>query len=397
MDIDRARFLVSPSAANALATGEQDLAPLPLHVRAQRLRESFSPEQAAALSEQIDLRAKARERFGIEPGDMRFTNDGLEMATHPRVAERRARRLGAFGLPVADLTCGIGGDLREIARFATGALGVERDRSTALLAAHNLGCRADVVVGDAIQPPVELAGITVLLDPARRSRSLRRFDPASFSPPWDACLEVLGAAAGGAIKGPPGIHPAAIPADAEVEFVQLGRSLREAALYVGGEAQPMLRRAVLLPGGHELSSDEPEADNVISEVGSVLYDPASCVTRAGVVRQLAHMLGASLIDQQVAYLAGDEAVFSPLADAFAVVDVIPFSLARLKKRLRAEKWTPHEIRRRAFPIEPDDLRRQIGKIDGTPVTLLCTTAGGKRLVIVGRRIERTLDGSEETA
>jgi hypothetical protein len=117
-----------------------------------------------------------------------------------------------------------------------------------------------------------------------------------------------------------------------------------------------------------------------------VFDPESCVTRAGLVRHLAGKLDAHLLDPQVAYLAGERPVGHALAAAFEVLDVVPFSVARLKKRLREQKWRPDEIRRRAFPIEPDELRRLLGKHEGERVALLCTTIAGQRTVIVGRRV-----------
>jgi hypothetical protein len=117
-----------------------------------------------------------------------------------------------------------------------------------------------------------------------------------------------------------------------------------------------------------------------------LFDPESCVTRAGLVRQLAHRLDAGLLDPYLAYLTAPVPSFSPLAATFEVLDALPFSLQRLKDRLRAAHWKPDEIRRRAFPIEPDELRKLLGKLDGERVTLLLTTIGGQRTVFICRRL-----------
>lgn len=389
MDLDRARFLVSTEAAAALAASN-DVAGLALHARADRLRQSFGPSEAAALSEQMDLRVRAVSRWGDVAARWRFTREGLEMATHPLVAARRAARLAALDLPIADLTCGIGGDLAALSAASDRVAGVESDAATAVLARQNAPGAA-VVTGDALRAPADVGQSAVLLDPARRFGDLRRFDPAAFVPPWDACLALLEQAKAGAMKGPPGVDLHQVPPSAEVEFVQLGRGLREAAIYVGGDARPGWRRAVLLPSGDELAGEGTGPGIATAPVGDVLYDPASAVTRAGLVQHLALELGAQPIDTRLAYLTGDVAKATPFADVFAVEEVIPFSLARLKKRLRQRGWRPVEIRRRAFPMEPDDLRRQLGRIDGDPVTLLCTTVGGRRLVVVARPIRLESD------
>jgi hypothetical protein len=226
-----------------------------------------------------------------------------------------------------------------------------------------------------------------MIDPSRREAGGgRTFDPASFSPSWDACLELAREAKRAAIKGPPGISHSVLPADAEVEFVQAGRSLREATLWFGADAAPGLRRAVLLPSGTTLDSSEHANEPYSAPPSEFIIDPESCVTRAGLVRQLAFVMDAHMMDPSVAYLASRDPDISPLGATFAVLDRIDFGVNRLRALLRERGWRPDEIRRRAFPIEPDELRRLIGRIEGEPVTLLCTTLKGRRVVFVGRRV-----------
>jgi hypothetical protein len=93
-----------------------------------------------------------------------------------------------------------------------------------------------------------------------------------------------------------------------------------------------------------------------------------------------------MLDTQVAYLSADSPAFDPLAATFEILEVVPFSVRRLRDLLSARGWRPEEIRRRAFPVEPDELRRLLGRLAGDPVTLLCTTLGGNRIVMVVRRL-----------
>ncbi len=225
-----------------------------------------------------------------------------------------------------------------------------------------------------------------MLDPARREGGTRTFDPARFSPNWDECLRLAVIAPAAAIKTQPGIPTSALPPACEVEFVQLGRSLREAAIYVGAAASFAGTRAVHLPSGETIDSREPEASADPVEPGAFLLDPESCVTRAGLVRHLAFRLGARMLDPQVAYLTSDEPRHTALAAAFEILDVLPFSIAKLKQYLRSNGLAAHEIRRRAFPVEPDDLRKLLGPLKGEPVALICTTLAGKRTVFVAKRV-----------
>ena len=264
-------------------------------------------------------------------------------------------------------------------------IGVERDAATATLAAANVP-EAGVVLGDAERPPLGLDRMAVLIDPSRRGERGRRFDPASFSPPWDACLSRAWEAPAAVIKAAPALPADAIPPEAEVEYVQVGRSVREATLWLSGDAEPGLRRAVLLPQGVELDGHAPNAGDACRPPGPFVFDPEPCVTLAGVVTQLAHRLGAQLMDPMVAYLTGDGLAFDPLAATFRVLEVVPFSVARLRRLLRERGWRPDEIRRRAFPVEPDELRRLLGRLEGERVALLCTTLEGRRTVFVAERV-----------
>ncbi len=390
MDITRARYLVSPGGRAALAALDPGLALLPPHRLVAALRKEHAANESSALAEQVTLRAKARERFGDDYGFL-LTQSGLEMMTHPAVAERRARRLAESGRTVVDLTCGIGGDLRASASVSPSAIGLDRDPVAAMLAAANVaGVR--VAVADATRPPLRLDLHAVLVDPSRRAGVTRKFDPEAFSPSWTTALALASSATLGVVKGPPGLDLAHAPVSAEIEFVQLRKSLRECALWLGDGARPGLRRAVLLPEDAILTSEEPEASAVVAAPGSVVIDPESCVTRAGLVRHLAWALGARLMDRHVAYLTADSSTPHPMADAFEVLDVLPFSVARLKARLREQRWRPDQIRRRAFPVEPDELRRLLGRMDGAPVTLICTTIAGQRIVFVAREVRDSTEG-----
>lgn len=394
VDLERARYLVSTRGRAALASLPEQMAELPPPVLARSLRRSYPAAEASALAEQLTLRRRARDRHGDARG-LLYSPHGLEMMTHPLVAERRAARLAGLDVPIADLTCSIGGDLVAVAGAARMALGVDIDSVAAVLAAANAPA-AHVVVGNALRPPVDLHGTAVLLDPARRQGTRRSRDPRGFLPPLDACLEAAQAATAGVVKAPPGVPSDLFPPVAEVEFVQVGRSLREATIWMGRGARPGLRRAVLLPGPHEMSADEPEAPPEPVPPGAFVFDPEGCVTRAGLVRQLARRLGARLMDRHVAYLTGDDPALHPMAATFEVLEVVPFSVARLRRCLRDRRWRPTEIRRRAFPVEPDELRRLLGPLEGEPVALLCTTLSDRRVVLVARQVQAAAGGASGT-
>jgi len=392
MDLERARYLVSDAGRAALASLSPDMANLGPVALSSALRRQFPAVEASALAEQLSLRAKAGSRLGEARAGFLLTAGGSEMITHAAIAERRAIRLAAIGAPVADLTCGLGGDLAAIANVAPIALGLERDPVTALLARHNVP-QALVIRGDATIAPFELERLALLIDPSRREGGGRTFDPARFSPPFDLALELAARARLGVVKGPPGLDREQVPATCEFEAVQAGRTLRETSLWFGQGTVPGLRRAVLLPDERLLDSTGAECEPEPLAIGTVVYDPQSCVTRAHLVRHLAHELGARMLDAQVAYLTANLAMAHPMAEAFEVLDVLPFSVDRLRRRLRDGGWKPAEIRRRAFPVDPGELEKLLGKHDGEPIALLCTTLAGKRTVIFGRPMKPVRDAA----
>lgn len=383
MNLERARWLTSPAGREALASLPAGR-PLASATRlVDELRRSFPPAEAGALAEQLTLRARAVRNHG-EHRDFLFTPQGLEMMSHPLVAERRAARLAASEHVVVDLTAGVGGDLYAVARQEVECAGMDQDPVHALLAAANTG--VPMVRGNAERAPFDVSKLAVVIDPSRRRGDLRHFDPAAFAPRWDEAVAVAASAAVAVLKAPPGLDASYIPPDTELEAVQLARSMREVAIWFGQGTRPGLRRAVLLPAGETMESDEAEATDRPGPPAAFLFDPESCVTRATLVRQLARRLGAWLLDPHIAYLAGDRAAFSPFAATFEVLDTLPFSVSRLKQRLREAKWRPDEIRRRAFPVEPDELRKLLGRLQGDAVTLVCTTIGHERTVFICRRL-----------
>lgn len=385
VDLERARYLVSQAGRAAVEAADTSGFGGTIVELSVELRRTHPPAVAAALGEQVVLRRRARQRDLPAEGWL-YSAEGQQMVTPRAVATRRAARLSGLGERVVDLTCGLGGDLGALAEAGVDATGLERDFATALLARSNMNGVAQVVRGDAIRPPFDTRRHAVVLDPSRREGARRRFDPAAFSPPWDACLEIAASARAAVIKTAPGIDDRQVPPSAEVEFVQLGRSLREAALWFGEMAEPGLRRAVLLPEGACLDSTAPECGPEPAPIGRYLVDPEGCITRAGLVRHLAAGLDGRLIDSHLAYITMDELCWTPFGTTFEVLGVLKFSVRGLRETARARRWRIAEIRRRAFPVEPDELWKLLPRVDGEPVSLLCTTIAGRRTVVVGRRV-----------
>src|SRR5215468_9977766 len=154
------------------------------------LRARYPVELVTAALAQQELRLRARAKFS-RALDMYFTRPGLEQASAEVIAGHRSARYACAGL-VADLCCGIGGDLVALAAGRS-VLAVDRDPVTLRMARANaeiyrvaagVTARAEDVRG------TDLAGVdAVFVDPARRSGQ-RRLATGASEPPLAWCLEL---------------------------------------------------------------------------------------------------------------------------------------------------------------------------------------------------------------
>jgi hypothetical protein len=324
---------------------------------------------------QHDLRLRARAKFS-RAMSMYFTRPGLEQASSEVIAGHRASRYKGFSL-IADLCCGIGGDLVALAS-GRDVLAVDSEPLHLRMARANAavyGVAAGVRPVAADVRDIELRRMdAVFIDPARRARG-RRLRTGDSEPPLAWCLAAVERAGAGGIKAAPGLAHDVVPAGWEIEFIALGRDLKEAVLWSPALATAPTR-ATILPGGHTLTPGTGEPVPVRAP-GTYLLDPNPAVTRAGVVEDLARRLGAWKIDQRIAFLATDAAVHTPFARTLRVIDSAPWDQRGLPARLRALGVGSVDIRRRGLAGDVDALHRRL-KLSGTlRATLVMTRAGDR--------------------
>jgi hypothetical protein len=240
---------------------------------------------------------------------------------------------------------------------------VEADPLTAEVARANatalgLDSLVSVQIGDATEFEVTHLD-AVFCDPARRRTGSGRrvFDPTAFSPPWDFVAALAARVPRTVLKLAPGIDHALIPPGAEAEWVSVAGEVVEAAFWCGPLAQ-VPRRATLLPGLAELSGTG-EARAPVGPVKQFLFDPDGAVVRAHLVAEFAETIGGTLADPDIAYVYADQAADTPYARCFEVIEVLPFSLKRLRAALRARGVTRVEIRKRGSAVDVEQLRRDL--------------------------------------
>jgi hypothetical protein len=407
--------------------GGQAVRPLAL---AERLRREFPADLVALAMAQQELRLAAAAKFSRAP-EMLFTRAGYEQSSSEAIARYRAARLadagrGAIGR-VADLCCGIGGDLIALAG-AGEVLAVDRDEVHASLALHNaavygLADWVTAVVSDVRD--VRLTGLAaVFIDPARRSGpstasagpspagSARRFRAGLSEPPLDWCAALTSQVAAVCVKAAPGLPADLIPPGWEAEFIAEGRDLKEAVLWSPAlatapvaappGAPPGPRRATviapvpsgLVPGG-PVARGQPADGPVprgqatlvaapgdpvpLRAPGEYLLDPNPAVTRAGLVEDLARTLGgdAAKIDPQIAFLTLDRPVETPFARTLRVLESAPWHEKEFARRLRDLGIGAVDIRRRGLAGDVDQIRRRLKLAGKARATLVITRVDDK--------------------
>jgi SAM-dependent methyltransferase len=390
VDVDRLAALFTPEGAEALAAAVEvsDIDPL---AAASILRaRAIAPELAATALTQAVLRRRAETKFGADASAMFFTRAGLEQATRAEVAARRATRLAASGArTVADLGSGIGADAIAFARAGLRVLAVDADPVTAAVAAANVAAlgladRISVTAMDAREVPLDGMD-AVFCDPARRTASGRRvFDPNSYSPPWDFVIGLTHRVPRTVLKLAPGIDHALVPPGAEAQWVSVHGDVVEAALWCGPLAA-VPRRATLLRGGevHELTGSGEESAPV-GPVRRYLYDPDGAVVRAHLVAEFAATLDGTLADPTIAYVYTDSPLPTPYGRRLEILEVLPFSLKRLRAALRSRGVGKVTIAKRGSAVDVERLRRDLKltgdaeltvvltRVAGAPTALLCT-------------------------
>ncbi len=402
---------------------------------AVRLRRQYPADLVAAATAQHELRLAARAKFS-RAMQMLFTRAGYEQSSAEPIARYRAARFGA-ARRVADLCCGIGGDLLALAAGRE-ALAVDRDDVHARLALHNAA-----VYGQAENVRAVVADVrdirlddldAVFIDPARRSgpgtasggpagtaaSSARagavtaartgsagpgaphRFRTGRSEPPLDWCFALADRVPGVCVKAAPGLPADLIPDGWEAEFIADGRDLKEAVLWspalatapVAGSGGP--RRALVLSGSVAHALVACPGDPVpVTEPREYLLDPNPAVTRSGLVEDLARSLGSSdgpdgspgpdgrpvgdvaKIDPQIAFLTLDRPVQTPFARTLRVLDSAPWNEKRFARRLRELGIGAADIRRRGLAGDVDQIHRRLKLSGRGRATIVITRVNDK--------------------
>ena len=336
------------------AAGSSDL-----HI-GTRLRREVPGELVAAAMTLVEVRERAATKFS-RAGDMWLTRAGFEQASSESISRYRSRRFAGFDR-VADLCCGIGGDLIGLAGVAP-VLAVDRDPLHLACASANAevyGVADRVSTLEADVTEIDLDGIdAVFIDPARRGDTGRFAHHTEPPMPW--VYGLVDRVPNVAVKAAPGIDHDSVPPGWEIEFIAEGRALKEATLWSPGMATAD-RRATLLPEGISFVAI-PGDPVAIAPPGGYLIDPNPAITRAGLVQDLARSIDAWQIDPEIAFLSSDEPVDTPWGRTLRVIASLRWRIKDVAAALREHDIGAVDIRRRGLAGDVEAIRKQL-KLSG---------------------------------
>ena len=371
---------------------------------AKSLRKSTTPTRSALVMEQAQLRLRARRKFN-NADSMFFTRRGLEQASGEHLAQYKARRFAGISM-VADICCGIGGDLIALASRNRGSgsampelrtFGIDRDELTALFARKNLEANSlDSTIATVDQAEFanfDLSAFEGLhFDPDRR-REERTVHGNRFSPSLRDIFSNVAEGRSIAVKVAPATpEEVYFPIGLQREWIGDNRECKQQVLWFGPAADKPGHRTATLIGNDgtigQVSAHESSLDDTVEVFDSIrrfIYEPHSSVLAAKLTDFVARKYELKRFSLNIAFLTGDNAVDDPLLARFEVLEVLPLNLRRTIEVLESLRVGEIEVKKRGIETVTAEQFARI-KLNGPNMaTIILTRAGSKRVSVIAKR------------
>lgn len=292
--------------------------------------------------------------------------EGMQLATPEIAAEYIAKRLKTD--VIADLGCGIGGQVIFFAKECKKIYAVERNPQKLEYAKKNCElygvANVEFILGNALSECVKerIADADIIFsDPARslaeEMRTLEKLEPSvtGILKLYSDVTEDF------AFHAPPQMPPQRITLDCEREYLSLHGQLNRLTLYLGS-LNRCERSAAVLPSEARLcSSDAP-----VIKTGSLreyVYEPEPSVVKAEILNELAQTAAVFLYrENRRTLLTSSELIDSPFfKDRYRVLCRTKKDILRIKEVLESEKAKNVVLR---FDIEPENywtVRKELEK------------------------------------
>lgn len=368
----------------------------------QSLRKGLSADRTHLVLEQTDLRHRAQEKFS-RASRMFFARELLEQATDEQIARYKAVRCrpsGSFSGPIADLCCGVGGDLLALAESGL-AVGADVNPIAVLLARANLEnlslAHGSVRLADVRQQAWdEYAAIHI--DPDRRPHGGRTVRVEHSEPGLDFLTQLVQSERPLAIKLAPAAQvPELWSARCQLEWIGSRGECRQQVAWFGGlekcnpltnSGMPGRAATVIWPGTapRTIMGCGDERLPIVDQIGRYICEPHPAVIAAQLVSRLAEEHDLAGIEPGIAYLTGDRLVSDRALAVFEVFEVLPCDLRRLKATLRPRRMGHLEVKKRGVPHDPRQIARALEVPGDESATLLLMPVRGCTTAILARRL-----------
>jgi SAM-dependent methyltransferase len=303
--------------------------------------------------------------------------EGLQLATPEIVAEYIAQRLKTD--IIADLGCGIGGQVIFFARKCRKVYAVDKDPEKLQYAKENCELygvdNVEFILGDALSQQVKekVSDADIIFSDPARPLSEKERTLETLKPPITEIIRVYsGIIPDLAFHAPPQMPPERLKLDCEREYLSLNGQLNRLTLYMGS-LKCCDRSAVVLPGGEKLCLSGPSQIRERS-LCEYVYEPEPSVVKAGLLDELAGTLDqvqkeVFLFKKEVrrTLLTSHTLIQSPFFKAtLRVVARTDMDLVKLKGILISEKAKNVVLRLDIDPGKYWDMRKTLEEgLEGT--------------------------------
>jgi hypothetical protein len=395
LGVEEYQWLVSPAAERWLdiAAGADEKSLIKMSLT---LRKDLGVTRTHLVIAQAELRRRAGIKFK-HAHRMFFTRQLLEQATDDQIAGYKAQRWPVDGC-LADLCCGIGGDLMALAERGR-VVGIDRDPVAVVLSTANCrsaGLTTDVRLADACE--VDVAKFVAWhADPDRRVEGKRRTRVECHEPDLDALERLLAKNHQAALKLAPaaGLPERWLEA-AELEWIGNRGECRQQMVWFRDLARdPGRRSATVFAAGateprtiHGAARQEtPTAE----ALGRYVFEPHAAVLAADLTGVLAGQHALQCVSPGIAYLTGDQTLNDPALSCFEVMEVLPLDPKHLREAIRVRAIGSLEVKKRGVRIDPEEVRKQIHPRGDNQATLIITLLKKKVVAILAQRIGSVAD------
>lgn len=362
---------------------------------------------AAALSLLLS-RQKAKGKFVLAE-NMFFTSLGLEQSSGEKVANHIAERFKK-DWTVADITCGVGGNLVALAARCKHIISVEKEETTLECAklnikAHNLESKAEFFHLEAdsfLKSKLSDKVDAFFLDPARDREGLTKTRSILNSSPnlLDILPLIFKKTKNVGVKISPAFDWKEIdllPGDPEVEVISEDNVCKVAMLWFGDLKKGKRSATCFRKNGDFLFSTLSDTKNIVKldafsrvdislHPAKYIFEVDKAISRAGLLEAFAAYCNMKKLDTNSPYLCADE-ILIPSGRVLVVQHIFDASLRDLKKELKKLSIDKADISAKNYFIKPEEIYKKLKMKEGGEHVLIFTSLPGyKNGIILAKKM-----------